>query len=315
MNIHENARTTPCGRALLVRRVVDQGWTPSAVAHAVGVSRQTVHKWLRRSQELGETDPAALGDRPSRAHRRPHALPREWVEVVVFLRHFRQPARAIGHQLGLARSTVSAVLARNGLGSPMAVEPPPAPCRYERRHAGDIVHLDIKKLGRFRQPGHRVTGDRVRVSRGAGWEFLHVAVDDFSRLAYVEILANERGESCAAFLRRAQVWFASQGVVIKRVLTDNGTGYRSHRFREACAATRLRHLRTRPRRPQTNGKAERFIQTLLREWAYGRVYPTSIDRARHLPRWLHFYNCERPHASLNHLPPISRRPDLRQQRS
>lgn len=312
MNIHQNARTTPAGRALLVRRVCEQGWTPGAAASAAGISRQTAYKWLRRAHEGGW---AALRDRPSVAHQRPHALPSEWVDVVVYLRHFRQPARAIGQQLGIARSTVSAVLARKGLGSQAALEPPAVPRRYERRHAGDLLHLDIKKLGRFRQPGHRVTGDRARVSRGAGWEFVHVAVDDFSRLAYVEILPNERGESCAAFLRRARTWFAGQGITVKRVLTDNGTGYRSHRFRRACAETRLRHVRTKPRCPQTNGKAERFIQTLLREWAYGRVYRNSLERARDLPRWLRFYNCERPHASLNYLPPISRRPHFRQQRS
>lgn len=312
MNIHQNARTTPAGRDLLVRRVCAQGWTPSAAAGAAGVSRQTAYKWLRRAHEGGL---AALRDRPSVAHQRPHALPAEWVDIVVYLRHFRQPARAIGQQLGIARSTVSAVLARQGLGPQAALEPPAIPCRYERRHAGDLLHLDIKKLGRFRQPGHRVTGDRARVSRGAGWEFVHVAIDDFSRLVYVEILPDERGESCAAFLRRARTWFAGQGITVKRVLTDNGTGYRSHRFRQACAVTHLRHVRTKPRCPQTNGKAERFIQTLLREWAYGRVYRNSLERARHLPRWLHFYNSERPHASLDYLPPISRRPDARQQRS
>lgn len=312
MNIHQNARTTPVGRALLVRRVVSEGWTSSEAARAAGVSRQTAHKWLRRAHEGGAP---ALRDRPSTARRLPHALPGEWVDVVVYLRQFRQPARAIGHQLGIPRSTVSAVLARKGLGAQRALEPLPAIRRYERRHAGDLLHLDIKKLGRFRQPGHRVTGDRAQVSRGAGWEFVHVAVDDFSRLAYVEILANECGDSCAAFLRRAHAWFRRQGIAIKSVLTDNGTGYRSHRFREACSATRLRHLRTKPRCPQTNGKAERFIQSLLREWAYGRVYRTSRERAQNLPRWLHFYNQERPHASLDYLPPVSRRPNACQQRS
>lgn len=312
MNIHQNARTTPVGRALLVRRVRSEGWSSSEAARAAGISRQTAHKWLRRAQEGGRP---ALQDRPSTAHRLPHALPGEWVDVVVYLRQFRQPAKAIGHQLGIPRSTVSAVLARKGLGAQRALEPRPAIRRYERRQAGDLLHLDIKKLGRFHQPGHRVTGDRAQVSRGAGWEFVHVAVDDFSRLAYVEILANERGDSCAAFLRRAHAWFRRQGIAIKGVLTDNGTGYRSHRFRQACSATGLRHLRTKPRCPQTNGKAERFIQTLLREWAYGRVYRSSTERARNLPRWLHFYNQDRPHASLDYLPPSSRRPNACQQRS
>lgn len=312
MNIHENARTTPAGRELLVRRVLNEGWTCAAASLAAGISRQTAYKWLRRANEGGS---AALRDRSSRAHRLPHALPAEWVDVVVYLRQFRQPARSIGRQLGLARSTVSAVLARKGLGAKRSLEPQPPIRRYERRHAGDLLHLDIKKLGRFRQPGHRVTGDRAQVSRGAGWEFVHVAIDDFSRLAYVEILCNERGDSCAAFLRRAHAWFSRQGIAVKRILTDNGTGYRSHRFRQACITRGLRHLRTKPRCPQTNGKAERFIQTLIREWAYGRVYRTSCERALHLPRWLSFYNRERPHASLDYLPPISRRPHACQQRS
>jgi transposase InsO family protein len=312
MNIHQNARTTPVGRELLAHRIDDLGWTPKEAADAAGVSRQTAHKWLRRHREGGR---AALHDRPSIARHRPHGLPEEWVDVVVFLRGFRQPARAISAQLGIARSTVSGVLARRGVGSLRALEPPPPACRYERRHAGDLLHLDIKKLGRFHQPGHRVTGNRAKASRGAGWEFVHVAIDDFSRLAYVEILPDERGQTCAAFLRRACAWFITQGICIKRILTDNGTGYRSHRFRDACASIKLRHLRTKPRTPQTNGKAERFIQTLLREWAYFRLYRNSRERAQHLPRWLHFYNCERPHASLDYLSPISRRPQLCQQRS
>jgi len=312
MNIHENARTTPASRALLVRRVLEEGWRPMEAAEAAGVSRRTVYKWLRRFQHEGE---AGLRDRSSRASHLAHALPSEWLDIIEYLRHFRQPACLIGKQLSLPRSTVSAVLARRGLGPQRALEPPRPPCRYERRRPGDLLHLDIKKLARFWRPGHRVTGDRARVSRGAGWEFVHVAIDDHSRLAYVEILPNERGTTCVEFLQRAVAWFAHQGIAIRRLLTDNGTGYRSHRFRTACHSLNLRHLRTKPRTPQTNGKAERFIQTLLREWAYGRVYLSSAIRAKHLPRWLRFYNQERPHASLNYLPPISRRPPLCEQRS
>ena len=305
MNIHENARTTPASRALLVRRVLEEGWSPSEAAQAAGVSRRTAYKWLRRFREEGHQ---SLRDRSSRAHRRPHALPAEWGELIAYLRLFRQPARLIGEQLGIARSTVSAVLSRRGLGPQRALEPPQPPCRYERRRPGDLLHLDVKKLGRFWRPGHRVTGSRLRRSEGAGWDFVHVAIDDHSRIAYAEILPDEGQRSCVAFLRRALAWFERQAIKIKRLLTDNGNGYRSHRFRDACAVLRLRHLRTKPRRPQTNGKAERFIQTLLREWAYGRVYPNSAIRARHLPRWLRFYNEERPHASLAYHPPISRRP-------
>jgi transposase InsO family protein len=253
-----------------------------------------------------------LRDLPSCAHHRPHALPPEWGELIAYLRHFRQPARLIGEQLGIARSTVSAELARRGLGAQSSLEPPTLPNRYERRRAGDLLHLDIKKLGRFWRPGHRLTGSRVRQSEGAGWEYVHVAIDDHSRLAYAEILADEGQISCVAFLQRAIAWFADQGIKIKGVLTDNGNGYRSHRFHEACATMRVRHLFTRPRRPQTNGKAERFIQTVLREWAYGRLYPDSATRARHFPRWLRFYNEERPHASLGYKPPVSRRPPAEQ---
>lgn len=310
MNIHENARSTPASRALLVRRVLEHGWSPSEAAAAAGVSRRTVYKWLRRYREGG-----GLRDRSSRATRRPHALPRQWSDLIAYLRLYKQPARRISEQLGIARSTVSAVLARRGLGAQSALEPSSPPCRYERRRPGDLLHLDTKKLGRFWRPGHRLTGVRDAPRRGPGWELVHVAIDDHSRIAYAEVLADESPRSCAQFLRRALAWFARQGIAVKRLLTDNGNGYRSHHFRDVCLALRLRHLRTRPRRPQTNGKAERFIQTLLREWAYGRLYDTSQMRAKHLPRWLQFYNHERPHASLNYLPPISRRPPQREQRS
>lgn len=311
MNIHENARTTPASRALLVRRIRQDGWRVAEAAHAAGISARTAYKWLRRSVEGG-----GLRDRSSRAHRLPHALPPEWVQLVEMFRRYRQTARVIGEQLGLARSTVSAVLARRGLGPWRSLEPPRPVFRYERRRPGDLLHLDVKKLGRFWKPGHRVTGDRgAGRSMGAGWEFVHVAIDDHSRIAYAEILADESGASCVAFLRRACAWFATQGITIRRLLTDNGTGYRSHRFRDACQALRLRHLRTKPRTPQTNGKAERFIQTLLREWAYARFYRTSALRAGQLPRWLRYYNHQRPHASLTYLAPFSRRPPLCEQRS
>ena len=312
MNIHENARTTPASRYLLVRRV-EEGWTRLQAAQAAGVSLRTAYKWLRRYAHEGRS---GLRDRRSTSHRRRHALPREWADVVVYLRGFRQTARTIGCQLGIARSTVSAVLARRGLGPLASLEPPVAPCRYERRHAGELLHLDIKKLGRFRKPGHRVTGVRTACrTQQAGWEFVHIAIDDFSRLAYAEILPDEKGGTCAQFMRRACSWFSSQGIKVRALLTDNGTGYRSHRFREACIRGELRHHRTRPYTPRTNGKAERFIQSLLREWAYGRTYRSSIERAKDLPRWIRFYNEERPHASLSYLAPISRRPSLREQRS
>ena len=267
------------------------------------------YKWLRRYADEGR---GGLRDRSCCARTRAHALPGEWCDLVIYLRSFKQPARLIASQLGLAPSTVSAVLARNGLGPQAALEPPRPPCRYERRHPGELLHLDIKKLARFYRPGHRVTGSRARQSDGAGWEFVHIAIDDYSRLAYAEILTDERGPTCAAFLRRACAWFGRQGIRIRALLTDNGTGYRSHRFREACERLALRHHRTRPYTPRTNGKAERFIQSMLREWAYGRLYRSSAARGRDLPRWLRFYNDERPHASLSYLPPASRAPSCEQ---
>mgnify|MGYP001273944559 CR=1 FL=1 len=313
MNIHENARTTPASRDLLVRRVLSDRWTAQEAAAAAGVSRRTAYKWLRRFAEEGHP---GLRDRGCQALRHPHAMPKEWADLVVYLRGFRQPARQIGLLLGLARSTVSAVLARRGLGAQASLEPPVEPCRYERRHAGELLHLDIKRLGRFRKPGHRVTGIRTACrTKQAGWEFVHVAIDDFSRIAYAEVLPDETGRTCARFMRRACAWFAAQGITIKALLTDNGTGYRSHRFREACVRAHLRHHRTRPYTPRTNGKAERFIQSMLREWAYARTYRTSADREQDLVRWLRFYNEDRPHASLNYLSPFSRRPSLCEQRS
>jgi transposase InsO family protein len=313
MNIHENARTTPASRELLVRRVLEQGWPAPEAAAAAGVSRRTAYKWLRRYSQEGQ---AGLRDRSSCPRRRPHALPKDWCDVVVLLRGIGEAAaRAISLQLGLPRSTVSAVLSRRGLGPRSSLQPPIPPCRYERRHAGELLHLDIKKLARFWRPGHRVTGSRAHQSDGAGWEFVHIAIDDFSRIAYAEILPDEKGPTCAAFMHRACAWFARQGITIKGLLTDNGTGYRSHRFREACQRVGIHHQRTRPYTPRTNGKAERFIQTMLREWAYGRRYRSSAERARILPRWIRHYNEDRPHASLNYLAPISRRPPRCEQRS
>jgi transposase InsO family protein len=312
MNIHENARTTPVSRALLVRRIRHDGWSVSDAADAAGISRRTAYKWLQRQREEGA---ASLRDRPSRAHHLRHALPAEWTQIILYLRRFRQPARIIGGELGIARSTVNAVLARHGLGPQRALEPVRPVTRYERRRPGDLLHLDIKRLACFWRPGHRVTGSRAGQSCGAGYEYVHVAIDDHSRIAFAQILPDERSATCVAFLRQACAWFAKQGIAIRRVLTDNGTGYRAHRFRQACLALRLRHIRTRPRTPQTNGKAERFIQSLLREWAYGRVWQDSRARAAQLQHWLNFYNGNRPHASLGYLPPFSRRPLGCEQRS
>lgn len=301
MKLHRNARTTPISRQLLVDRVLRDGWTYAAAGEAAGVSPRTVGKWVRRFREG-----AGLEDRSSRPGPPAHQTPAATVALIRQLRESHGlPAWALGRALGVPRSTVSAWLRRLGLQRRPA--PPPVPVqRYEWPRAGDLVHLDIKPLGRFRQAGHRVHGDRQRCSRGAGWEYVHVAVDDHTRLAYVEVLGDQRGPSCAAFLQRALAWYRARGVACQRVLSDNGSGYVSRVFRQACATLGVRHLRTRPYTPRTNGKAERFIQTLLREWAYLRPYATSRDRRQALQPWVRYYNRERPHASLGYQPPLTR---------
>lgn len=304
MNIHKNARTTPHSRALIVVRVLEEGQPPGQVAADFGVSVRTVYKWLARFRTEGE---AGLLDRPSVAHRRPHRLPEAWVALIGKLRRTcRMTGRAIAHRLGLRRSTVAGVLRRLGLSRLKFLDPPGPVRRYERKRPGDLIHLDVKKLGRFRRAGHRVTGCRRNASDGAGWDFVHVCIDDYTRLAYVEVLEDERGVTCTAFLKRAVAWFAARGIAVRRVMTDNGSGYVAKVFKAARIALGLKHIRTQPYTPKTNGKAERFIQTLLREWAYARPYPSSALRARDLPRWLSHYNHKRPHGSLGYRPPISR---------
>jgi len=303
MKLHRNARTTPVSRALLVDRIVSAGWTYQQAAEGLGVSRRTVAKWVRRFRDAGR---AGLEDRSSRPRRTPHMTAAAQIARIRRLRERRQlPAWAISRAVGVPRSTVSAWIRRLGLHRRRA--PAAAPVqRYEWPQPGDLLHVDIKPLGRFGQAGHRVHGDRRRTSRGAGWEYVHVAVDDHSRLAYVEVLAAQCGVTCAAFLQRAVVWLAARGVTTRRVMSDNGSGYVSGAFRAACEALGLRHLRTRAYTPRTNGKAERFIQTVLREWAYAVAYRTSRDRRRALRPWLRFYNRQRPHASLNYAAPWSR---------
>jgi transposase InsO family protein len=289
---------------LLVRRVIEQGWSVEEAAAAAGLSRRSAFKWLRRYREQGE---AGLGDRSSRPHGTPRATPLEWQQQILELRQTRMTGARIAAQLQRPRSTVALILKRAGLArlkSPQPVEPVR---RYQRERPGELVHLDVKKLGRIAGLiGHRITGDRARCVRGAGWEYVHVAIDDASRLAYVEVLRDERGTTSVGFLRRASAWFQRLGVHVERIMTDNGSGYRSRRFAAICAALQLRHLRTRPYRPCTNGKAERFIQTLLREWAYAMPYRSSTLRIRALRPWLRYYNRERPHGSLGAQPPVSR---------
>jgi len=303
MKLHRNAKTTPTSRLALVQRVLVDRWTYAQVAEGFAVSVRTVAKWVRRFRVGGI---AALEDAGSR----PESSPRQTrAELVALIRGLREehglPAWVIGRALHLPRSTVSAWLRRLGLARRPSTPPVPV-LRYEWPRPGDLLHVDIKPLGRFRQVGHRIHGNPRLASPGAGWEYVHVAVDDHSRVAYVEVLPAQDGAHCAAFLQRAVAWYAARGIRCRRVMSDNGSGYVSRAFRDGCAAQQLRHLRTRPYTPRTNGKAERFIQTLLREWAYVQPYPTSQDRRRALRPWLHYYNRQRPHASLNYQPPITR---------
>ena len=304
MRLHGNARTCLHSRLLIVERVCEQRWTVAAAAEAAGVSERTAAKWLARYRREGR---AGLVDRSSVPHRSPRRTAAECVRMIELLRRLRMTAAEIAEVLAMPLSTVSAVLKRIGLGKRSRLEPLEPPNRYECGRPGELVHIDVKKLGRFTRPGHRLLGRGPgRFEEGAGYEYVHVCVDDFSRLAYVEVLADERALTAIAFLRRALEWFAAQGVQVERVMTDNGSAYRSHAHALACRALGIRHSRTKPRRPRTNGKAERFIQTLLGGWAYARLYANSSERARALPIWLNHYNYLRPHASLGKQPPGSR---------
>ena len=303
MNIHKNARLTPLSRAELVRRVTHEGQSAISVATAFGVTVKTVNKWVMRFRAEG---PNGLRDRSSRPHRLFRPTSAVIVAKVEALRRRRWTGKQIAAEVGVSPATVSRILRRLGLNRIAALEPAEPIRRYERQHPGELIHIDIKKLGRFDRVGHRITGDRRNNSRGIGWEFVHVGIDDASRLAFSQILPDERKESAVAFLRAAIAYYASLGIAVSRVMTDNGSCYRSKAFRKACNDLGLRHIRTRPYTPKTNGKAERFIQTALREWAYAMAYPSSDRRAQELPVWLHRYNWHRPHGSLKSKPPISR---------
>jgi transposase InsO family protein len=303
MDIHKNARLTPHSRGELVRRVLVERQTPKAVATAFGVCLKTVRKWIERFQAEGE---AGLRDRSSRPHRLRSPTPKESVERIESLRRERRPALHIAKEVGVSPATVSRVLKRLGLNKLKALDPPAPVRRYERDTPGELIHIDIKKLGRFETVGHRITGVRSERTRHAGWEFVHVCIDDASRIAYSQIKPDEKKRSAVAFLKAAVAYYKSLGVTVARVMTDNGSCYRAKAFARACRQLKLKHIRTRPYTPKTNGKAERFIQTALREWAYARAYPTSDHRAKELPIWLHRYNWHRPHGSLKSKPPISR---------
>ena len=308
MNLHKNAKTCPGSRALMVQKVVEKQWPVSEVARGFGVSRGTVYKWLRRYRAAGA---AGLVDGSSRPRVLRHRLGQDWIELIVTMRtQYRMTALGIARQLNLRRSTVAAVLHRRGLSRLKMLDPKAPVRRYEHAAPGEMIHIDVKKLARFRVAGHRATGQRRKDSSGIGWEYAHVCIDDYARVAYVEVLENERQETAVAFLRRAVHWFQRFGITIRRVLTDNGSCYKSKLWRKVCDGLDIRVKKTRPYRPQTNGKAERFIQTMIREWAYGRAYTSSDERRRALPAWLTHYNEHRNHGSVDNRPPISRMPGV-----
>lgn len=304
MNIHKNARLTPLGRERLVR-LIESGQTPEAAARAAGVCPRTARKWWTRFKAEGL---AGLQDRSSRPHRLNRPTPAPIAAQIEALRRQRWTGGQIAAETGVSAATVSRILKRLGLNRIAALEPVEPVRRYEREKPGELIHIDIKKLGRFAQVGHRITGDRTGQSngRGVGWEFVHVCIDDASRVAFSQLLPDEKKESAVAFLKAAVAYYASLGVLVQRVMTDNGSCYKSSAFRQACRDLGLRHIRTKPYTPKTNGKAERFIQTALREWAYAQAYPHSDRRAAELPIWLHRYNWHRPHSAIKSKPPISR---------
>jgi transposase InsO family protein len=304
MDSHENARTTPRGRMLIVRRL-SVGQSVAAVASAMGLTPKTVRKWRDRFAAEGE---AGLRDRSCRPLVSPTRLPPETNARIEALRRQRRSGPSIARQLSLPVSTVGLELRRLGLGRLRALDPKPEIIRYEREHPGELIHIDIKKLGRIDGVGHRITGNRTGQSnkRGTGWEYLHVAIDDASRLAFTAMMPDEKKESAVAFLDAAIAWFHAHGVTVQRVMTDNGSAYKSKAFAQAITAHGLKHKRTRPYTPKTNGKAERFIQTSIREWAYATPFQSSADRTRAMHPWLHAYNTIRPHSALKGQPPVSR---------
>lgn len=308
MNIHKNARLTPLGRDHIVR-AVESGQAPKVVGEAAGVCPRTVRKWVDRYRREGL---AGLRDRSSRPHRLYRPTPPAIVNEVERLRRQRFTGKQIAMQVGISPATVSRILRRLGLNKLSALEPAEPVRRYERQHPGEMIHIDIKKLGKIDGIGHRITGDRRGQSnrrargQGLGWEFVHVAIDDASRIAFAKVMANEKRRSATAFLKAALAYYESLGIKVERVMTDNGSCYKSFAFRRACKQLGLKHIRTKPYTPKTNGKAERFIQTCLREWAYARAYHHSRQRTEHLPAWLHRYNWHRPHAGIGAKTPISR---------
>jgi transposase InsO family protein len=310
MDLHANAALSWSGRRELTRRVVVDGWTVTAAAAAFGVSVRCARKWVRRSLD-GDRQ---LLDRSSAPRRVANRTSAERVAVIVKLRRLRMTAAEIAETLAMPLSTVSGILKRLGLGrlGRIGLEPP---VRFERSRPGELIHIDVKKLGRIRGVGHRISGSRAsqaktrrlgRLREVHGWEYVHIAVDDYSRLAYAEVLDDETAATAAGFLARAVAFYRRYGIEVEQLLTDNGPCYRAVLHAVACHRLGIRHLRTRPYRPQTNGKAERFIRTMLAGWAYGPIYGSSSERTRALDGWLWHYNHRRRHSALGHQPPLSR---------
>jgi transposase InsO family protein len=309
MKLHANAPLGPKGRALMVRRVVEQEWSLTEAAEAAGVSERTCRKWVDRYRREGE---AGLADRSSAPLTVANTDERR-IEVIAQLRTLTMTGGEIAECLEMALSTVSGILRRIGLGKLSRLKPPEPPNRYERRHPGELLHIDVRKLGRIDRAGHRALGRGPgrHAGRGKhGWEFVHVCVDDATRLAYVEVLGDEKAATAIGFLRRAVAFYRAHGITVCRLMTDNGSAYRSTVHALACRTLRIRHIRTRPYRPRTNGKAERFIRTLLGGWAYGAIYRSSTERTAALSGWLEFYNWRRPHGSLGKRPPGARLAEL-----
>lgn len=307
--MHKNAKLTPSGRERIVGMMLS-GQTPEAAARAAGVCPRTARKWLARYKAEGV---AGLQDRSSRPTRLRKPTPAKTVNRIIALRRQRWTGKHIARETGVSPATVSRVLKRAGLSCLKDIEPAEPIRRYERKAPGEIIHLDIKKLGRFERMGHRITGDRRGQSnprshdkKGYGWEYVHVAIDDHSRLSFSQIHPNEKATSAVAHLKAAVAWYRKLGVKVERVMTDNGACYKSKDFAKACRDLKIKHIRTKPYTPKTNGKAERFIQTALREWAYARAYNTSQERAADLPLWTHLYNWHRPHGGIKDQTPISR---------
>jgi transposase InsO family protein len=309
MDSHKNARLTPKGREGMVSAVVDRGLSKVAAARCFNTTPKTVAKWVERFRKDGIE---GLRDRSSRPHSSPSQTPLAARAHVEVLRRQRYTGKQIAIEIGISAATVSRILRQLGLNKISALEPCEPVRRYQRQHPGEMIHLDIKKLGRIVGVGHRITGDRTGQSnlrargKGPGWEFVHVAIDDASRVAFARVMTSERKRSATAFLKAALAYYESLGIKVERVMTDNGSCYKSFAFRKLCKRLGLKHIRTRPYTPKTNGKAERFIQTCLREWAYAQAYQRSRERTEQLPYWLHRYNWHRPHAGIGATTPISR---------